>query len=98
MRFTTLFAVILVGAVGSATAEPKQEVTSGRVSLNDKARAAPRAPSDWVELASSTPARHGTEFILVDKDAGGFGKLRLDAVKGAVPIKQVRVVFADGTS
>jgi hypothetical protein len=98
MRFTSLFAVFLVGAVGSATAQPKQEETSARVRLNDKAGVAPRAPSAWVELASPTPAKHGTEFILVDEDAGGFGKLRLDAVKGAVPVKQVRVVFADGTT
>jgi len=100
MRTTAPFALILVGAVTTATAQPKQEETSGRVRLDESAANAnePRAPGDWVELASPTPAKHGTEFIIVGKEAGGFGKLRLDAVKGAVPVKQVRVSFSDGTS
>jgi hypothetical protein len=93
--------MILVGTVSAATAQPKQEETSGRVSLSEKAaddprRGAPRAPSEWVELASPTPAKHGTEFIIVGEDAGGFGMLRVDAVKGAVAVKQVRVGFSDG--
>ena len=105
MRSTAPFAMILVGLTAAATAQPKQEETSGRVSLKEhdarqKARdqQAPRAPSDWVELASPTPASHGTEFVIVGKEAGGFGQLRLDAVKGAVPVKQVKVLFTDGTS
>ncbi len=100
MRTTTIFAIIIVGTVAPATAEPKREETSGRVSLNDKAGDpsddAPRAPSAWVELASPTPAKHGTQYIIVGADQGGFGKLRVDAVKGAVPVKQVRVTFSDG--
>ena len=94
--------MFLVGAATTATAQPKQEETSGRVSLSDSKAAEeanePRAPSDWVELASPTPAKHGTEFIIVGKEAGGFGKLRIDAVKGSVPVKQVRVRFSDGKS
>lgn len=90
--------MFLVGAATVATAQPKHEETSGRVSLNPQAPAErARAPSEWVELASATPAKHGTEFIGVGKEAGGFGKLRLDAVKGVVRVKQVRVTFADGT-
>jgi len=99
MRFPAVFAMFLVGAPAIAAAQPKQEETSGRVSLNDNVDAndqRPRAPSEWVELASATPAKHGTEYIGVGKEAGGFGKLRIDAVKGAVPVKQVRVTFADG--
>ncbi len=96
MRTPNLFAMILVGTVGSATAEPKQEETSGRVSLDPAQGDAPRAPSAWVELASPTPAKHGTEYIVVGKDAGGFAKLRVDATKGAVSVKQVRVTFTDG--
>ena len=100
MRTTALFAMILVGGATTATAQPKQEETSGRVSLNDSkaAEAAnePRAPSDWVELATPTLAKHGSTFIIVGKEAGGFGKLRIDAEKGAVPVKQIRVSFTDG--
>lgn len=105
MRFTTLFAMILVGAAATATAQPKQEETSGRVSLNpdtansdDAGESAPRAPGEWVELATPTPARHGSTFIIVGEEAGGFGVLRIDAVKGAAVVKQVRVSFSDGKS
>lgn len=92
--------MILVGAVTTATAQPTREETSGRVRLDESAADAnqPRVPGDWVELASPTRAKHGTEFIIVGKEAGGFGKLRIDAVKGAVPVKQVRVSFSDGRS
>ena len=99
MRTTAVFAMILVGAATTATAQPKQEETSGRVSLNDtEAANEPRAPSDWVELASPTLAKHGSTFIIVGKEAGGFGKLRIDAEKGGIPVKQVRVNFSDGKS
>jgi hypothetical protein len=104
MRTPAVFAVILVGAPLLATAQPKQEETSGRVSLKEKApddprEDAPRSPSDWVELASATAAKHGTNYIIVGGEAGGFGKLRIDAVKGGgIPIKQVRVSFTDGSS
>lgn len=105
MRSPGISTLILVGLTATAAAQPKQEETSGRVSLKEddarrKARdsQAPRAPADWVELATPTPASHGTEFVMVGKDAGGFGKLRLDAVKGVVPVKTVRVVFTDGTA
>jgi hypothetical protein len=95
--------MILLGTASLATAQPKQEETSGRVSLKEKApdnprEDAPRSPSDWVELASATPAKHGTQYIIVGREAGGFGKLRIDAVKGGIPIKQVRVSFTDGSS
>ena len=103
MRTPAVFAMILLGTATLATAQPRQEETSGRVSLREKApddpkEDAPRAPSEWVELASPTPAKHGEQFFIVGEEAGGFGKLRIDAVKGGgIPVKQVRVMFADGT-
>jgi hypothetical protein len=92
--------MFLVGAVGTATAQPKPEETSGRVSLNETAPAdqPPRSPDDWVELASATPAKHGNEYVVVGKDQGGFARLRIDAAKGAVAVKSVTVELADGTS
>ena len=99
MRSSTLFAVIVIEAAGTATAEPKQEETSGRVSLNEKdvkKTDAPRQPSDWVELATPTPAKHGNEFIMVGKDAGYFSKLRIDPAKGKTIVRRVKVFFLDG--
>jgi hypothetical protein len=102
MKTSVLFALIVVGATTQAAAQPKSEETSGRVSLNDKAAPtrsdAARQPNDWVELASATPAKHGKEFVVVGKDAGAFGKLRLEADKGKVIVLRVKVYFADGAS
>jgi hypothetical protein len=99
MRLPTLFTVILVGAASTASAEPKQEEISGRVSLNENSDATPELPrqrGDWVEIASPTPAKHGTEFIIVGKDAGSFSKLRIDAAKGKTIVRKVKVFFLDG--
>jgi hypothetical protein len=101
MRSSALFTVIVLGIGATASAEPKQEETSGRVRLsdkNDKAADAPRQPSDWVELASPTPAKHGTEFVIVGKRAGSFATLRLDAAKGKTIVRKVKVFFSDGKS
>lgn len=92
--------MIVVAASSTAAAEPKQEETSGRVSINensDPKADTPRQPGQWVELASPTPAKHGTEFVIVGKEAGTFAKLRVDATKGRTNVRKVKVFFADGT-
>ena len=91
--------VIVIAAGGAASAEPKQEETSGRVRLDDKQNKKadePRQPGDWVELASPTPAKHGTEFVIVGKDAGAFAKLRIDPAKGKTIVRKLKVFFVDG--
>jgi hypothetical protein len=102
MKTSVLFALIVVGtATTSALAQTKTEESSERVSLNDKdvpAKPATVRPGDWVELAIETPAKHGKEFIVVGKNAGAFGKLRLDAGKGKVIVLRVKVYFDDGAS
>src|SRR5512143_99902 len=101
MRSSPLLALFLVGASSLAVAQPKTEETSGRVSIREpKAPAtdAPRLPGTWIEIASPTPAKHGTEFVVVGgTDAGVFSQLRIDASKGRTAVRQVRVLFADGT-
>jgi hypothetical protein len=100
MRLPTVFAIIVVGISVPAAAEPKQEETSGRVSLKENAESkndAPRQPGDWVEIASPTPAKHGTEFVIVGKEAGAFSKLRVDGAKGRTVVRKVKVFFTDGT-
>ena len=90
--------MIVLGVATAASAEPKQEETSGRVSLKEKAepKNEPRQPGDWVELATPTPAKHGTEFVLVGKEAGYFARLRLDPAKGKTIVRRVKVFFDDG--
>jgi hypothetical protein len=99
MRLPTLFTLIVVGAASTATAEPKQEETSGRVRISENSDAttdAPRQPGEWVEIASPTPAKHGTEFVIVGKEAGYFSKLRVDGAKGKTVVRKVKVFFLDG--
>src|SRR3954470_15261394 len=103
MRSSTLLAWILVGTASTtAGAEPKTTEAGGRVSYADNKASpkedAPRLPTDWVELATPTPASHGSEFVVVGKDAGDFSQLRITAAKGEVSVRKVRVDFADGKS
>jgi hypothetical protein len=95
MKRPALFAVVAMAA-STATAQPKQEVDDGRVSYTG---AEPRADDDgWVQLTSPTPVEHGTEYIVVDPDAGHFTRLRVDAHSGTVAVVRLRLFFADGTA
>ncbi len=98
MRSPLLFALMVAGSVTAASAEPKQEEISGRVSLNEIAdqKSDAREPGEWVELATPTPAKHGTEFIMVGENAGVFSKLRIDATTGRTYLVRVKVYFDDG--
>lgn len=98
MRSSALFATIVLGAATAAPAEPKQEEISGRVSLKEKPGdpSAIGEPAGWIELASPTPAKHGTEFVVVGEDAGSFARLRIDAAKGKTILRKVKVFFVDG--
>jgi hypothetical protein len=104
MRSPTLFIFFLAGGATAAFAEqptteqiPKDEI-SGRVTLKETDDKKPDTPpsNEWVELASPTPAKHGTEFIVVGKEAGEMSRLRLDAVKGRTNVRRVKVFFDDG--
>jgi hypothetical protein len=99
MKASALLTLVLLGT-GVAAADTKQETEVGRVSIDpgDKARQnAPRAPSQWLELADATPAKHGTEFVVVGAQQGSFSRLRIEAAKGRTTVKRVSVLFADGS-
>src|SRR5262245_11507803 len=105
MKSSALFAVMVLGTAATVSAQPKREAppkhdeAGGRVRLNESTDQNPdagRAPSDWVELASPTPAKHGTEFVMIGKEAGAFSKLRFDAAKGKTIVRKVKVFFDDG--
>lgn len=102
MRSPALFTVIVVGVGSVASAEPKQNETSGRVSYTENADSAnpdePRRPGEWVELASATPSKHGTEYVMVGREAGTFSQVRIEAVKGRTEVQVVKIVFDDGTA
>src|SRR5579859_6756802 len=98
MKTSALFTLILVGVVGTAAAQHEPAEPSGRVSYTDTATQAKPAAAQQtgeVQLADPTPANHGTEFIVVGKDAGSFSQLRLAATNGKVIVRRVRIFFAD---
>ena len=88
--------VVAAGAV--AAAGPKHEENTARYSYKDDGPVdhTARPDADWVQLATPTPASHGTEFVVVGKEAGLFTRLRLDASSGTVIMRRVRVFFDDG--
>ena len=100
MKYAAVFAFILAGAVATASAQPEPTEPSGRVSYTDQAAPAKPAAAQQgseIQLASPTPASHGTEFIVVGRDAGQFSQLRLAATSGRVIVRRVRIFFDDGT-
>jgi hypothetical protein len=93
MRIPSVFAIVLLAAAGTATAEPER-VRYGDAKAPDKKPAADEA--GWTQLATPTPASHGTEFMVVGKELGPFGKLRIDADKATVIVRRVKIYFDDG--
>jgi hypothetical protein len=97
MRFLPILSTIAMAAT-TATAQPGQEETSSRVRY-----AAPKPSSGlpldghWIELASPTSVKHGTEYIMVGAEAGRFSQLRVDAYAGTVILRRIRVFGNDGT-
>jgi hypothetical protein len=97
MRLSAVFTVMVVVGSTPASAQLKQEENSGRVRLDDDDKpAAVRQDGEWVVLVTPTPAKHGTEFALVDKTAGSFSKLRVSAEKGKTIVVRLKVYFDDG--
>jgi len=98
MKIPGVFALVVIAAGTAASAEPKPEENTGRYSYKDAERVDHTGSADdgWVQLASPTPASHGTEFVVVGKEAGNFATLRLDATDGTVIMRRVRVFFDDG--
>jgi hypothetical protein len=84
-----------------ATLEPKKTESDGRLVLGDKKPNRPKKQKvlvdGWAEITDATPARFGTVFVRIGSAAGPFAKLRIDAVKGTVKLRQVKVHYGDGT-
>ncbi len=99
MRITSVFAIVVVSTAGLAAAQPRHEESTARVRYGDEGAPDPKpgeAEDGWKQLATPTPAKHGTEFIDVGKDQGIFEKLRIDADRGRVIVRRVKIYFDDG--
>ena len=90
-----LTALVVVGSISLAAAEPPPPEHSGRLSYTDKAP--PKATSGWIELASSTPATNGREYVVISSTAGPFTMLRIVADTGRPIVRSVLVELHDGS-
>lgn len=85
MRVTTILASVALAATTMVTAHAEVDT---RVPFGDRLdHYRPRRDSDWVPLASPTPTRFGTEYIVVGRDVGWFRTIRIEAVSGSVYVK-----------
>ena len=109
IRFPAILAAILATSL-TAAAQPKLESvapnhteSTWRVSLQDNKKKKAqkvvkvRQAWDWFEVGDATPAKHGTVFFVVADDARQVGKLRIDAIKGKLVVRRLRLHFVDGT-
>lgn len=86
-------------ASSTGNAQPREE-RGGRVPYGPKLRKPPPPPpprsGDWIQLATPTPTRHGTEWIVLDSRTSELRTLRIEATSGVVHLRRVRVEFVDG--
>ena len=100
MKIPGVFAIVMLAGATAASAGPARDKDNARISYKDEA--AKKAPDDaprdgeWVQLASPTPASHGTEFVVVGKEQGEFAQLRIDPSAGRVVVRRVKIYFDDG--
>ncbi len=93
-----IVAVLVLAATSISGAQPREE-RGGRVPYGPRMRPRPAPPprtGDWVRLATPTPTRHGTEWIVLDPRTSEFRALRIEATSGTVHLRRVRVEFANG--
>jgi len=64
---------------------------------SDPERDRPQSERDWSQIASPTPTKLGTEYVVIGKDAGVFRSLRVDAVSGIVVLRRIMVLTHRGS-
>lgn len=96
MKVPAVVALVLaVMLSGSSNAQPREEdvrpVPYGRPQPQF------RYDGEWVKLATPTPTRFGTEWIILGRDLGAFRTLKIEATSGTVDLRRIRVEFSNGT-
>jgi hypothetical protein len=90
-----IFAVMLVALTAVAHADEH----GGRVTLGKQQHPAAGRVHDgaWTELASTTSAAHGTEYVMIGREAGRYSQLRVVADNGWIEVRRLHVFFGDGS-
>jgi hypothetical protein len=99
MRNQALSAIIVAGATSLASAAPKPEESSERVSYRERARATADRPASEsrIEITDATPASHGREYISVDPDVP-LMSLQIVAAAGRPVVRAVRLDLVGGAT
>jgi hypothetical protein len=99
MKPSILLALVAAVASSVAHAEPREE-RGGRVPFTEPSRSRIPAPpprvGDWVALATPTPTRFETEWIVVGRAAGAFRTVRIQTTAGIVHLRSVRIELPTG--
>lgn len=95
MRVAPFLACLAFAATSVATAGPEEAGDRVPFSSHPERRRPPRTSRDWVQLATPTPTRYGTEYIVVGRDAGWFRTLRIEVTSGTVVLRRIRLMSRD---
>jgi hypothetical protein len=87
VRHSLAFCLAAICATQSAYADVDERVRMDQYEHHRHRR----SDQDWVTLATPTPSRNGTEFIVVGRQAGWFRTLRIEAVSGRVFVRKLDV-------
>lgn len=93
MTVHNVLACILVAATATATANPGPAGYDERVPYGVRHERV--GPREWVQLASATPTRFGTEYFILPRDTGWVRTLRIDALSGTVVVRRIDYVSRD---
>jgi hypothetical protein len=95
MKAFTAIALVVLATASTGSAQPREE-RGGRVELREVQP--PSHADGWLRLATPTPSRYGTEWVVVARTAGPLRALRIEATTGSVHLRRVVVEFQDGAS
>lgn len=95
MRVPSLLAYVLAATAATATAGgTSRESIDERVPYTNHPEhyRRPTIHYDWVRLATPTPTRFGTEYLVIDPSVGPMRTLRFEVTSGTVVLRRVQVM------
>jgi hypothetical protein len=101
MRIKTILLGLILGTSTVAVAQPQRPYDHDRDHrghYGDHYDQRGRVVNRWLTLTAGVPTTDYRHIINVNPNAGRFEKIRLSIDSGRVFVRQVAVIFADGTN
>lgn len=92
MRVHLLLVLGLLAATSPAIAQSEEDGARVPFGGDGERYRRSRNERDWIRIATPTPTKFGTEYIVIGRDAGVFRSLRIDAVSGIVVLRRISVL------